>query len=93
MFHKTPIYPRFGNVVFVFLFFLFLLCKHQLDLLTPTFLLIDSRTLLSEEKLESSLQRDALTRPLVVGGEAGGVGRLCDLSVGDLLEGVEAGAV
>lgn len=50
-------------------------------------------TLLSQEKLESSLEGNALARPLVVGGESRRVGGLCDLSLGNLLEGVEAVAL
>lgn len=46
--------------------------------------------LLSQEKLKASLESNALARPLVIGGEARGVGGLGDLSLGDLLEGVQA---
>lgn len=49
--------------------------------------------LLSQEQVKATLQRDALTRPLVIGGEARRVRRLGDLAVGDLLQGVEAVAV
>lgn len=51
-----------------------------------------SLTLLGQEQGESALERDTLARPLVVGGEARGMRRLGDLAVGDLFEGVEAGA-
>lgn len=47
-------------------------------------------TLLRQEQVEAALQCDALARPLVIGREAGGMRRLGDLAVGDLLEGVEA---
>lgn len=49
-------------------------------------------TLLGQEQGESALQRNTLARPLVVGREARRVRRLGDLAVGDLFEGVEAGA-
>lgn len=47
-------------------------------------------TLLRQEQVKATLQRNALARPLVVGREARRVRRLGDLAVGDLLEGVEA---
>ena len=50
-------------------------------------------TLLSQEKLKSSLESNALARPLVIGREARRVSRLGDLSVGNLLEGVKAVAL
>jgi hypothetical protein len=50
-------------------------------------------TLLGQEELESPLEGDALSRPLVVGGEARRVRRLGDLAVGNLLEGVKTVAV
>lgn len=50
-------------------------------------------TLLGQEKVEAALESHTLARPLVVGGETSRVSRLCNLAVGDLLEGVEAVAL
>lgn len=54
---------------------------------------IDLHTLLSQEKLESALESNALARPLVVGRETGRVSRLGDLALSDLLQGVKAVAL
>jgi len=48
----------------------------------------EKRTLLSQEQPEPPPQRDAMARPLVVGGEARRVRRLGHLAVEDFLEGV-----
>lgn len=47
-------------------------------------------TLLRQKQVKATLQRNALTRPLIIGRKARRVRRLGDLAVGDLLEGVEA---
>lgn len=48
--------------------------------------------LLRKQKVEATLERHALARPLVIGREAGRVGRLGDLAVDNLLEGVDTAA-
>lgn len=45
---------------------------------------------LGEKDRKTAAESDAVTRPLVVGREASGVGALGDLAVEDLLEGVLA---
>lgn len=46
-------------------------------------------TLLGEKEVEAALEGDALARPLIVGGEPGGVRGLGDLAVDNLLQGVQ----
>lgn len=50
-------------------------------------------TQLGKKQTETPLQGNTLARPLVVGREASRVRRLSHLSLGDLLQGVQAGAL